>query len=340
MTQRTESATADTGLIDQLPGEFFESAPDATLIADPAGIVVHANRRAREMFAGDKVIGSSISRWFVQPGDDGGADAHLPDPAAAGSACCRVQLGSESWHLVVIRDDSSSTAAAKDDIAQAWKKLALGEINNSLAHELNQPLAAVTLHCEAAATTARDAGNADAELIAELEHASAQAFRASDIVSQLRQLFAFEIGSTVAVEPNALVQEAIRMSVAQIGQAGIDCDLAKALPLVDVDQGLFVQVLSRLMGNAIELTGTVKGPIGIATAQRDGEVLFSISRPGLRLDPEAQRFSALKDRQASWAGLEFAICRRVIGAHGGRLEASSHCEGCFCIYLPVTAEEH
>lgn len=341
MTKNLETAGTASRLTDPLPAEFFESAPDATLIVNPAGVVMHSNRRARTMFAGEELVGADTSRLGISA-DDGVALVRNGGKLLAIDVVARqIQLGHESWQLLVLRD--SPSVPAERDLTRAWKNLALGEINNSLAHELNQPLAAVTLHCEAAAAAAEDAGNADPELLAELQRATAQAFRASNVVTRLRQLFVFDIGATVAARPNMLVQDAVRGFVAHSGPKDISSRLAAGLPPVEVNAGLIVQALISLMGNAASLAQSEHGSIEIATEQGAGEVCISITGAGLQLDTDAQRFSPLKDRHASWAGLEFAICRRVIAAHGGRLEVSGQCcaggKGCFCVRLPAQVRE-
>lgn len=341
-------AAAEAGRFGQLPGEFFEAAPDAMLIADDAGNVVVANKRARELLGCAELAGSKIDRWILNAAEsvvEGIGFLQCGSTrVTANISCTDVTVDAAKWVLVVVRDHKPPVAQSLV-LSQAWKKLAIAEIGNALAHELNQPLAAVTLHCETAASSARTSSAADAELQAELEQATDQAFRASGIVSKLRQIFGTYTDQSDIADPNALVHAAVSRFVAQAGgwPAEINLRLAAGLPHVEVNPALVTHALASLLEIAAGLHESEAGPVTVATVRRDDTVLITINRPGLWLDQKETQFHPLEGAKAGWTGLEFAICKRVITAYGGVLETMDNCctgdDGCFCVHLPVSGEE-
>ena len=110
------------------------------------------------------------------------------------------------------------TTGFQRQLELVWRQTAMTAILNALAHELNQPLTAITLHCDAALTTARSAPDADPEMIADIAQAAAGAYQAGKIVASLRRLMTKPDPPSVPVQVNRLVEVAAQLAQRESGE--------------------------------------------------------------------------------------------------------------------------
>lgn len=241
---------------------------------------------------------------------------------------------------------------------QASARLAsMGEIASTLAHELNQPLAAISSYTTGALNLLRqDASAIDANLLQQaLEKAGAQAQRAGQII---RSVHAFVKKREPAREPvaiAALLEGVLPLIELQARQTFVvvQTQIAAGLPLLSADRILLEQVLLNLTRNAIEsMQHTLpERRVLKIVARLDGNDNTDGSRQsivvsvidqghGIAADVAARLFSPFFSTKAQGMGMGLSICRTAIEFHGGSLTHAHNPHGgtIFQFALPVATE--
>ena len=226
-----------------------------------------------------------------------------------------------------------------NELTQIGRINAMGELAAALAHEINQPLAAIANHIATAEVILENEQFADPlyeRLIAQLQATREQTLRAGEIIRRLRD-FVSRRDVDLRVEP---VEGAIREASALVlvGTQRLDVsvayDLAPEAPFMFADKIQIQQVLVNLMRNALEAlraTAADQRSIRVATRKLDGDrIEFSVSDngPGLAkpiLDQMFLPFNSTKGEGSMGIGL--LICRRIVEAHGGTMTAQNNQQG-------------
>ena len=226
----------------------------------------------------------------------------------------------------------------------------MGEMAGGLAHEINQPLAAITLYSQAAARMLnRDEAADPRELRAALEQISAQAIRAGEVIRRLRAMVRQRATERTTIDCNQLVRDLIALAEpdARASDVELQVELAnEALP-VRVDVVQIQQVLLNLIRNAIDAMLTVTDAprrIEIRTAAvADDFVQVSVADHGSGLPEQAGEriFEPFFTTKPSGTGLGLSISRGIVRDHGGRVQcADNRPRGAvFCFTLPLFAED-
>jgi len=217
------------------------------------------------------------------------------------------------------------------DLAHINRATTMGELTASLAHEINQPIAA-------AATDARtclrwltreqpDMGEARESAVRMVNAVT----RAADIISRLRQLFKKGAPRTSLVDLGEVIQEMVVLlrSEASRHSVLILTELSEDLPRAVADRVQLQQVLMNLMLNGIEAMQDTKsgGQLTIRSLRGEGgQSLISVSDTGKGLPPDQadQIFNAFFSTKAQGTGMGLSISRSIIESHGGRLWATSN----------------
>jgi two-component system sensor kinase FixL len=205
---------------------------------------------------------------------------------------------------------------------------AMGSLASALAHELNQPLTAITNYMEGA----RDLlDSPDAEALAmireALDEAAAQSLRAGQIVRRLRDFIARGDSEKCVESLRQLVTEASALALTGAGTSVVDIDvrLDSECDAVLVDRIQIQQVLLNLIRNAVEaMHRSARRRIAIRSmAAADGMVTVVVADSGPGLTPEALKhlFEPFQTSKEQGMGLGLSISRTIIEAHGGRIWA-------------------
>ncbi|MFM9965879.1 MAG: sensor histidine kinase [Planctomycetaceae bacterium] len=231
------------------------------------------------------------------------------------------------------------------DLAHLGRLKTAGQLATSLAHELNQPLAAVSLQSEIATQLVQQdgAGSRDA-LLSALREITEQSQRAGVIVRSLREQVRKPEPSRSTVSVNDVARDAVRLIEPQAERAGVTIrsKLAEALPPILGDSIQLEQVLLNLLQNAIEAMTTTASPqlVQVETRCEDSQqITVSVTDTGVGFAPdEVERvFERFHSTKPYGMGMGLAISRSIVEAHGGRLHGESNPDrgATFTLTLPV-----
>jgi PAS domain S-box-containing protein len=219
----------------------------------------------------------------------------------------------------------------------------LGELTASLAHEINQPIAAVMV---SAGAGLRWLDREQPELQRAREamlRIKDDGKRAADIIAGLKAFYRKD-GSTqrALLDVNEVVREMLVLLHHEAEQHSVSMrtELAQTLPAVRADRVQLQQVLMNLMVNGIEAMGNAGGELVIRTKPVDSGVAVSVSDTGegIPADRLEHIFSAFATSKATGTGMGLAISRTLVESHGGKLWAESNPDAgaTFHFTLPAT----
>lgn len=232
------------------------------------------------------------------------------------------------------------------ELTHASRLTAMGEMATSLAHELNQPLAAVVSYTRGSITLL-DQGDTDlARLRQAMGRASEQAMRAGDIIRHLGEFVAKGETEHTLQDPAALIEDASALALigAHDHNIRVNMRLATGLGPVQVDKVQIQQVAVNLIRNAIDAMEAAPARHLAICLEAEGSrtVRVSVSDTGPGVDPgiRDRLFDPFVTTKATGMGLGLSICRTIIEAHGGRIWAQENPGGgtVFAFTLPLAEE--
>jgi PAS domain S-box-containing protein len=238
---------------------------------------------------------------------------------------------------------------AQANLAHVTRVTALGEMAASIAHEVNQPLAAVVTNAAACLRWLdREPANLK-EARSTVQSIVADGNRAGEVIQRVRALVNKTADQKAPLHVNDVVNEVIGLVQHELSshRVGLRLELAAALPPVLADRIQLQQVVLNLVINGIEAMQPVKDrprELVIRTLQDEtGQVVVMVSDGGVGVAAEnADRlFDAFFTTKSSGMGMGLSICRSIVNAHGGRLSASGHAGpgATFQFALPLHRED-
>jgi C4-dicarboxylate-specific signal transduction histidine kinase len=256
--------------------------------------------------------------------------------------------------LVIIRDltehmlASEALREAQMELAHVNRVTTMGQLTASIAHEVNQPLAAVVANAEACLRWLRR-GTPDVDAACRsVEWIIDDGNRASEVIRRVRALAKKTDIEKVPLDVNDVVRETIPLVQSELisHQVSLRMELAPALPMILGDRVQLQQVIINLVMNGIEAMQAVTDrPRQLVIRSRRDEqqqVLVSVTDCGVGIPAEnADRlFNAFFTTKSGGMGMGLAICRSIMEAHGGRLWATANLPhgATFQFTLPVNAE--
>jgi signal transduction histidine kinase len=219
----------------------------------------------------------------------------------------------------------------QSDLAHIDRINTMGEMASSLAHELNQPLAAISTYCQAGLRLLESNDDNPDKLAHALEHASIQSQRAGEIIRQMRRLAGKGVVRREPVDINHVIHNAISLIRKEIKRKNISLtmDLDNDLPTVDADETQIEQVILNLLHNAIEAMlsdNESANSLLISSSQTDPatiQVMVSDTGSGMDNETLGKIFDTFYTTREDGMGLGLSISRSIIEAHGGQLWADS-----------------
>jgi two-component system, LuxR family, sensor kinase FixL len=219
---------------------------------------------------------------------------------------------------------------------------------STMAHELNQPLTAVTNYLEAGRQLLAAGAGRPERIVEMMEKAIGQAQRAGDVIRRLRGFVSKGETERRMQSLNKLVEEALALALVGARQRGVrtSLELDHTLPPVLVDHVQIQQVVLNLVRNAVEAMEQVQRrelTIGTRAIAEQGmaEVIVADTGPGIAPELADRLFQPFVTTKATGMGLGLSICREIVEAHHGRLTAAPGSSGgtVFRVTLPIPRPE-
>ncbi len=358
---------------------ILATVPDAMVVIDDRGRILSFSAAAEQMFGYSEadVIGENVSLLMPSP-DRERHDSYIERYRLTGEKrilgvgrvmTARRRDGSTfPIELAVgeadtpegriftgfIRDLTKSQSVERrmhelqNELAHVARTSAVGSLTSALAHELNQPLAAITNYMEAAQQLV-EAGDADTDILREaVSSAAEQAVRAGRIVRSLREFIGRGESSKQVESLKKLVREACALALLGTGKDEIEVRIAldPRADRVHVNGINVQQVLFNLIRNALD--AMEKAPIKrveiCSHIVEDGVVQLTVSDAGsgIPADLANDLFEPFRSTRQNGMGLGLSICRTLVEAHGGRIWAERRKSGGsnFAFTLPLAEPAH
>jgi PAS domain S-box-containing protein len=247
-----------------------------------------------------------------------------------------------------LRASEQRLVDAQMELAHVTRITTLGELTASIAHEVNQPLAAVVANAEACLSWLRR-GTPDVDAACRsVEWIIDDGNRASEVIRRVRTLAKKTSLEKVPLDVNDVVRETIPLVRRELisHQVSLRMDLAAAVPKTLGDRVQLQQVIINLVMNGIEAMQSVTDrprELVVRSGQDEaGQALISVADCGVGIAAENvdRLFNAFFTTKSGGMGMGLSICRSIIEAHGGRLWATANLPqgATFQFTLPVNAD--
>ena len=236
---------------------------------------------------------------------------------------------------------------AQADLARVNRVTTMGALTASIAHEVNQPIAAAATNADACMRwLSGDPPNLEEARAAAMGIVK-DATRAAEIINRIRLLFKKGITERELLDVNDVVREMIILLRGEAAQHAVSVrmELAPDLPRVMGDRVQLQQVMMNLMGNGIDAMKDVEGPRELAIKSQRAEneqLMVSVSDTGVGLPPQQteQIFNAFVTTKLHGTGMGLSISRSIVESHSGRLWAADNSPrgASFHLILPAKVE--
>jgi C4-dicarboxylate-specific signal transduction histidine kinase len=257
---------------------------------------------------------------------------------------------------ITARRSAEALSASQAEKAQVTSRLVtMGEMASSVAHELNQPLTAITNYCNGMVTRVKNGAIEKDDLIAALEKTARQAHRAGQIIHRIRAFVKRSEPQRQPAHAHDIVEDAVELAMIELRRRNVAVKtyVAQRLPVLMVDPILIEQVVLNLLKNAAEAIDTARMPparrsielrvVPRHTEEEGGVIEFTVTDmgPGIKDEVISRLYEAFFSTKAEGLGIGLSLCRSIIESHRGRIRAQNlytgaSVVGCsFTFTLPV-----
>lgn len=337
-----------------------------------SGKTIYANQRLAQMIDADplKLSGKDLHRFFVGNDEEPPAieAATQPEKSPGFSAKERLNPATGRWYLmqsgtipwrggqtatlkvvtdITDRRHAQSLRRENQDMLKRTARLSeLAETTSTLAHEINQPLMAIASYNDACLRLFDGGTPNPDELMHALEKSRAQALRAGDIVTRMRNTVRSKKPQPVMCDLNGILLEALELIETRTEEDSVvtNTRLADNLPNILADRFLLVQVAVNLLENAVDAMRPqppTQRRITISTRLLPDEMIeVSIADRGVGISEAIGEnlFTPFHTTKPHGLGLGLSICRSVVEAHGGRLWHTPNPDGGTIFQFTVAIE--
>lgn len=338
---------------------ILDAVPDATVVIDEQGIIHSFSAAAERLFGyGEpEVLGQNVSMLMPSPYRDEhdryiarylatgekriiGIDRVVTGERKDGSTfpmkleVGEMQSGDCRYFTGFIRDltERQETEHQLHELQTEFARLsrltALGEMASTLAHEINQPLSAITNYLQGCTRLLETVDHPNVPKIREaLAETTKQALRTGQIIRQLREFVARGETEKLTENINKLIEEASALALVGAKEAGVKAVFrfdTEVLPVL-VEKVQIQQVLLNLMRNAMEaMQDCERKELIITTRLKDQdivEVSVADTGSGLSSDIADRLFQPFVTTKPAGMGVGLSISKRIVEAHGGKMWA-------------------
>ena len=223
----------------------------------------------------------------------------------------------------------------RTELARVVRITTIGELTASIAHEVNQPLAAVVANADACVAWLARQHPDLVEARAAAERATQGATRASEVIARIRSLITKATPEKSRLQINQVIEQTAALAAGQASrnEVAIKLELAPELPPVLGDSIQLQQVIVNLLMNGIEaMSGVTDRPRTLrvrSESQKNGQIRVSVQDSGIGLsaDVMGHLFEPFFTTRQKGMGMGLPISRSIVEAHGGKLWAESNGSG-------------
>jgi len=245
------------------------------------------------------------------------------------------------------RRTEETLQATRSELARAARITTIGELTASIAHEVNQPLAAVVANADACVAWLSREKPDLAEARSAAERATQGATRASEVIARIRSLITRATPEKSSVQINRVIEQTVALAEGQAARnhAAIKLELSPNLPIVVGDSIQLQQVILNLVVNGIEAMTSVTDRPKLLTLRTEPEnkghirVLVQDSGIGLTEEVKGRLFEPFFTTRTKGMGMGLSISRSIIEAHGGRLWAETNGRGGATFQFTLPSED-
>jgi two-component system sensor kinase FixL len=359
---------------------ILDTDPDAMIVIDDRGIVQSFSAAAERLFGycAAEMVGKNVKLLMPSPyreGHDGYLERYLRTGEKRIIGVGRVVVGerkdrstfpmelavgemrsnNQRFFTGFVRDltEGQETEARlqelQSELVHISRLTSMGEMASTLAHELNQPLSAISNYLKGSRKLLESAPDERSVMIRDaMDKAADQALRAGEIIRRLRDFVARGECERRVESIKKLIEEASALALVGAKDLGVRVKFVfdPAIDLVLADKVQVQQVLLNLMRNAVEaMEASQIRELVIATRPADDDMLaISVADTGHGIAPDmsAQLFQPFVTTKRNGMGVGLSISRTIVEAHGGQIEVEPNPAGgtVFCFTLrAVTNEE-
>jgi len=358
---------------------ILDSIPEAMVVIDERGIMQSFSSAAERLFgyAAADVIGLNVKILMPSPYRES-HDAYIERYLRTGErriigigrvvvgerkdgstfpmelAVGEMRVGDARFFTGFIRDltERQETEARvqelQAELVHMSRLTAMGEMASALAHELNQPLAAIANYMKGSRRLLADSQDENVAVVRDaMDKAAEQALRAGDIIRRLRDFVARGESERRVEDVKKLVEEASALALVGAKDRGVRVrfQFDPKVEFVLADKVQIQQVLLNLMRNALEaMEETERRELIVATAPaHDNLVAISVADTGTGIAPEitSQLFQPFITTKRHGMGVGLSISRTIVEAHGGSIAPKPNPGGgtVFTLTLPAVSKE-
>jgi two-component system sensor kinase FixL len=353
---------------------ILNTVPDGVLMIDPQGNIQSINPAVERLFSRPShlLVGHDIAE-LVEGGPDLLDRLKLAARSPASALACweldawrvdgskfpielsagRFDLLSVEHYTVVIRDITSRRNAEvrfrehQAELAHVSRVSLAGEMAAGIAHELSQPLTAVTAYARGCLRLLTESVSEPAVLQEGIQEVVQQAERAGDVLDRLREFVRGGEYRRAATRVEVLIDAVLGLTRVEAMQRGVEIEkrIDPNLPSALTDRVQIEQVLVNLLRNAMDAMDTADSPRRsiVISAQRNGghavEISVADSGPGVATEVTNTIFEPFVTTKSNGMGMGLSISRSIVDSHGGRLRmAHGVPSGAMFIFDLPTAE--
>lgn len=344
---------------------ILDTIPDAMIVIDQHGIIQFFSSAAERQFgySETEAIGRNVSELMPEP-DRSRHDAYIARFLKTGErriigigrivtglrkdattfpmhlTIGEMQSGGQPFFTGFVRDltEQQQTQARlqelQAELVHVSRLTAMGEMASALAHELNQPLSAISNYMKGSRRLLAGSSDANAAKIeSALDRAAEQAIRAGDIIRRLRNFVAREASEKRVESLSKMIEEAGALGLTGAREQGVALrfNLDPSCDLVLADRVQIQQVLVNLFRNALEAmaASTHRELIASNTRAADDMIEIAVSDTGAGFagDAHANLFQPFFTTKETGMGVGLSISRTIIETHGGRMWAETNRSG-------------